>query len=163
MSPGPQKWLPKLTNARLGASISRFFSFSASVWFWTTLQWFSCFYAFRVSLFQCRRCPRSNKTDSCCSGGSEPHLQHAFTENPSKNDSKKGQVFHTGYVILNRFWSIALFLHPFSQSDVKDIKKDVLMTLFLDFLCESCPKAFKKDNYMDPQRFQNDLRKHILQ
>ena len=41
VSPGPQKWLPKLTNAHLGASISRFFSFSAKVWFWTTLPWFS--------------------------------------------------------------------------------------------------------------------------
>ena len=146
MSPGPQKWLPKVMFPRLGASISRFFSLSAKVWFRTTLPWFSCFSRFRVSLFRCRRCPRSYKTDSCCSAGSEPHFQHAFTENPPKNDSKKRWLFRPVYVILEGFWSIALFLRPFYQSGVKDIKKDILMILFLDFLCESCPKAFEMDD-----------------
>ena len=72
--PGPPKWLQKLTNACLCASIFMFFSFSAEVWFWTTLPWFICFYGFRVSLFLCRRCPKSNKTHSCCRGGSGAHF-----------------------------------------------------------------------------------------
>jgi len=113
VSPGPQKWLPKLTNAHLGASIFRFFSLSAKVWFWTTLQWFSMLLWVSCVTFWCRRCPKSNKTHSCCRGGSGTHFVHAFTENPSKNDSKRGEFFTRVYVILEGVWSIALFLHPF--------------------------------------------------
>ena len=69
------------------------------------------------------------------------------TKNPPKNNSKKGkQLFHPDYVILGGFWSIALFLCFFCQSGVIDIKQDILMTLFLDLLCESCPKAFERED-----------------
>ena len=88
MSPGPQKLLQNVIFPTLGSSIFRFFSFSAELWFRTTLPWFCCFFGFRVSLFRCRRYPKPDKTHSCCSGGSEPHFQHAFSDNPSKNDIK---------------------------------------------------------------------------
>ena len=131
MSPGPQKLLQNVIFPRLGSSIFRFFSFSAELWFRTTLPWFCCFFGFRVSLFRCRRYPKPDKTHSCCSGGSEPHFQHAFSENPSKNDIKMELLFRTGLSQFSTILRHRSLSTVFGQSCLGNIKKDILMTLFL--------------------------------
>ena len=63
-----------------------------------TLRWFNSFSYF-LALFQCRRCPRSYKTDSCCTSGSEPHFQNAFAQKPPKNASEAVEVPHGSHTV----------------------------------------------------------------
>ena len=146
MSPGPQKLLQNVIFPRLGSSIFRFFSFSAELWFRTTLPWFCCFFGFRVSLFRCRRYPKPDKTHSCCSGGSEPHFQHAFSENPSKNDIKMEVLFRTG---LNQFSTIlrhrSLFTPFWPKLPWKHQKGHPNDTIFINFLVQSLQKRWLND------------------
>ena len=146
MSHKPQKWLQNVIFPMLGASIFRFFPFSAELRFQTTLLWFCCFSGFRVSLFRCRRYPKSDETHSCCSGGSEPHFQHAFPENPPKNDSKMDVGFRTG---LSQFSTNlrhrSLFTPFWPKLPWKHQKGHPNDPIFINFLVQSLQKRWLND------------------
>ena len=107
---------------------------------------FAIFLGFVCHFFDVGAIHKPDKTHSCCSGGSEPHFQHAFSENPSKNYIKVEVVFRTGLSqfstnlrhrsLFTLFWPKLLWKHQ------KGHPND---PIFINFLIQSLQKRWLND------------------
>ena len=104
----------------------------------------ACFYRFHVSLFRCRGCPESNKTQSCFRGVSGARFLNVFSEKYSKRGLGKSTLFHFFDALFCHFAADPSFYALFVKVGPKTPKRTSEWLSFWTLVAKVTPKTAKR-------------------